>query len=544
MKLRALFFLFAFFFIAPVAHAAVAPTCSMTTVPSSLVKGASFTLKWTSTNATSAVIPGPGLGNVKPIDQRNLIPVRSTRFIGTFTGPGGKAVCEAIIVVFLSNGSATPVVAYDDPDYDDDDEEEVGAPGTTSGPSTGGSTGTINSTGTFNGSGASTDSGGTFSGPSTGGGSAGTVNDPGTFNGSAASTEGAGTFGGPGTVDNPGTFSGPAPSAGSSADGGSFIQPGQAPKLSGKEGTGLVPCGGANDPTGCQACHLATLAQRIVNFLIGLSIPLAAAAFAYAGVIYFTSSVFNKIEKAKKVFSSVFIGFCIVVGAWVIVQTLLNTILRDSYKGWNEIQCVQSGRNTTATIGQLLDSVSILNKDINTNAQAPVTSVGQSSAYGCDAGSEYAPDSNQCISPSGQVTDAKSKSSNLSFNTYNGSVQNSIDGYFGTNTTAGPDGGNLACAWAVNNVLSAAGVPSIDGNAVEGMKAELDGGRGKLIDPGGAQKGDIVIWKEGPVSHVGFCYDDGCSKTVSNGGSRGNASFTRIGGLVDRGVVGKVYQLK
>lgn len=121
----------------------------------------------------------------------------------------------------------------------------------------------------------------------------------------------------------------------------------------------LVPCDGID----CQACKLAELGQNIINFLVGISIPLAAVMFAYAGFIYFSSSVIDKIEKAKKIFTSVLIGFAIVIGGYLIVETILHTILNESYwKSWNQIQCVSKDkRKTDATIQELLKNLSVTN---------------------------------------------------------------------------------------------------------------------------------------------------------------------------------------
>jgi hypothetical protein len=89
--------------------------------------------------------------------------------------------------------------------------------------------------------------------------------------------------------------------------------------LSKKVATGIVPCNGPD----CQACSVVALIQNIINFLLGLSIPLVAAMFAYAGVIYFSSSVLDKIQKAKDIFKSVGIGFAIMAAGWLVVNTVL-----------------------------------------------------------------------------------------------------------------------------------------------------------------------------------------------------------------------------
>lgn len=130
---------------------------------------------------------------------------------------------------------------------------------------------------------------------------------------------------------------------------------------------GIVPCNGID----CQACNLAQLGQRIINWLVGFSIPLAAAMFAWAGILYFTSlSKASQVEDAKKIFRNVGIGFVIILCAWLGVQTILKTVLKDSYyKSWNSIQCVQAANNTTGgrqlgkSINDLLNSLPLLNKN-------------------------------------------------------------------------------------------------------------------------------------------------------------------------------------
>lgn len=117
-----------------------------------------------------------------------------------------------------------------------------------------------------------------------------------------------------------------------------------------------------NECTGidCQACHLVDLIQNIINFAIGLSIPIAMALFAYAGVLYFTSAANGEnINKAKGIFRSVLIGFIITLGAYLMVETVLHAVLKPSYfDGWNSISCVDdSERPTDKDIGDLLQEV-------------------------------------------------------------------------------------------------------------------------------------------------------------------------------------------
>ncbi len=92
---------------------------------------------------------------------------------------------------------------------------------------------------------------------------------------------------------------------------------------------------------------------------------------------------------------------------------------------------------------------------------------------------------------------------------------------FGESTAAGPDGGNLACAWEVNRVLRRAGIAPIDGDSVPNMVSIMQSGRGQQIAQSSAQPGDIVIAHD--QAHVGICMNAGCSKILSNSSSR--ASF-------------------
>ncbi|MEO1744308.1 MAG: hypothetical protein AAFR99_21210, partial [Cyanobacteria bacterium J06629_9] len=114
------------------------------------------------------------------------------------------------------------------------------------------------------------------------------------------------------------------------------------------------------------------------------------------------------------------------------------------------------------------------------------------------------------------------------------------------NTAAGPDGGNLACAWAVNRVLSNAGIQPIGSNPnyVPSVEADLRGGRGTQIGQSQAAPGDIVIASN--VGHIGICLNQGCTQVRSNSSSR--AQFTWDSNFNFNGVYGggqsRVYRLK
>src|SRR3990172_5323270 len=100
---------------------------------------------------------------------------------------------------------------------------------------------------------------------------------------------------------------------------------------------GLVPCLGAAD---CNLCTFGKLIQNVINFAIGLSIPVAAILFAYAGWLYFSNREnMAQIEKAHKIFSSVLMGFAIAVAGWLIVKTILKT-LAPGYQSGTTFTCI------------------------------------------------------------------------------------------------------------------------------------------------------------------------------------------------------------
>lgn len=113
----------------------------------------------------------------------------------------------------------------------------------------------------------------------------------------------------------------------------------------------LVPCTGLD----CQACHLATLAQRLIRFLIIIAVPIAALLFAYAGFLYFSSGGSSgNIVKAKGIFLNAFIGFVVALASFLIVEVILNTLVSDkAVRGkWFQIECVnQKSRPGAQTTG-------------------------------------------------------------------------------------------------------------------------------------------------------------------------------------------------
>lgn len=74
-----------------------APTCTFSANPRSITAGQSATLSWASSNATAASISS--LGSTLAAGVQTVSPLFTTLYFGTFTGPGGKSICSAIVSV-------------------------------------------------------------------------------------------------------------------------------------------------------------------------------------------------------------------------------------------------------------------------------------------------------------------------------------------------------------------------------------------------------------------------------------------------------------
>eukprot|EP00762_Andalucia_godoyi_P002553 ANDGO_03334.mRNA.1 hypothetical protein len=100
------------------------------------------------------------------------------------------------------------------------------------------------------------------------------------------------------------------------------------------------------------------------------------------------------------------------------------------------------------------------------------------------------------------------------------SIDRAMHAYWGHSTAAGPDGGVEACAWAVNNIISDAGLRKIGSNTnyVPSVVDALKGGRGEAIHAKDAVAGDLAI--ACGEKHIGICASGGCGTIDSNSSSR------------------------
>ena len=118
---------------------------------------------------------------------------------------------------------------------------------------------------------------------------------------------------------------------------------------------GLAPnCGvpSAGQPY-CELCHVVQLIDRIIDFIIiDFSWPVAAILFAYAGFLYITSRGSGQIETAKRIFVDVALGFIIILGAWLLIDAIMQTLVGNRLGfPWNSIQCIGQPPQTAGSQG-------------------------------------------------------------------------------------------------------------------------------------------------------------------------------------------------
>jgi len=458
---------------ARVATTTAAPTCALSLSSRSVVYGNYLTLSWTSQRATAGGITG--VGAVGPTGSARVHPGTSGTYTGVFSGPGGTGRCSvSVTVTAATNGSTigTPGILYSEMSQQDQLRFSEGITYAT----------------------VTTPDGPTYIDSTLGYQNYPTYNNA-TFRGVPEVYQNMGTD----QTQGQNQTQTPAQTTGTT------------PKVN-----GLVGCSGAAD---CNLCAFTNLFQNVINFLIGLTVPLSALLFAWAGILYFSSGANpSQTDKAKKIFFSVAIGLIIAMGGWLGIQTLLKTVLAPGYyKDWNTIDCHQSNRPMSGTVSAWLSFLPQLNQ----NALTPVQTFNYDGTQGaivqCQQGSTWSQGALNCVNGAGEITAPAA-----SFSA--GDITAAANAYIGTNTSAGPDNGNLACVWAVNNVLQYAGIDPIDGNQVSSMESLLqNGSQGTSVaDQSSAQPGDLVFF--GGLSHVGICQNVGCTEAISNSSS--NATFT------------------
>ncbi|KKU70377.1 MAG: hypothetical protein UX94_C0007G0006 [Parcubacteria group bacterium GW2011_GWA2_47_21] len=111
----------------------------------------------------------------------------------------------------------------------------------------------------------------------------------------------------------------------------------------------------------CTFCDFLTLTQNILNYTWWLITPIVIViALIWGGALMFISSTQGNVtlaQKGKKIIFNTLIGFVLVFGAWLIIDTVIKILggkmavsvggVRDGFGPWNKITCVAPVVSTT-----------------------------------------------------------------------------------------------------------------------------------------------------------------------------------------------------
>lgn len=115
---------------------------------------------------------------------------------------------------------------------------------------------------------------------------------------------------------------------------------------------GLVPCGGEGEEP-CNLCYFFVLISKVISFLmVDIAIPLVAIMALVSAVMFIIASGNPQmITRARQTITATVVGFVIVLGSWVIVNTIVVVATGNDAgtifgRKWNEIQCGSGGNQT------------------------------------------------------------------------------------------------------------------------------------------------------------------------------------------------------
>jgi len=130
----------------------------------------------------------------------------------------------------------------------------------------------------------------------------------------------------------------------------------------------LVPCGLRQDDTSttkfdesqpCTLCHLVVGIQGLIDFGFKIMVVVGLVMLVAAGIIYIVSAGNEgMMETAKGLMKNALIGFSLILGAWLIVSTMMwimgtkessdeGGVLGIKVTGWNTFTCSRTRRSNT-----------------------------------------------------------------------------------------------------------------------------------------------------------------------------------------------------
>jgi len=122
--------------------------------------------------------------------------------------------------------------------------------------------------------------------------------------------------------------------------------------------TGLVPCDGTTENP-CNSCQLVVLGENILQWLIGVMLVIFAIMVAISGFNLVTSGGNPQAKtEAKKKLTNSFVAIVIVLAAWLIVDTLMRSLLlggegQINGRLWSTLKCINATETTMPNKNEL-----------------------------------------------------------------------------------------------------------------------------------------------------------------------------------------------
>lgn len=128
----------------------------------------------------------------------------------------------------------------------------------------------------------------------------------------------------------------------------------------------IVPCGTSVNPEPCNPCELFHLGRNIIDFiLMGLMPPVAAGLFIWGGFLILMGGPNPALfAKGKEIFTTTFYGVLIILGSWLITNTIMMSVAQDSIEvngttvnivtDWNKFTCEYTPTAPAPTAGTLI----------------------------------------------------------------------------------------------------------------------------------------------------------------------------------------------
>jgi hypothetical protein len=156
--------------------------------------------------------------------------------------------------------------------------------------------------------------------------------------------------------------------------------------------SGLIPCGGPNNP--CTICYMVLMIQNLINFGFKIFVYIGILMIVIAGITYIVSAGSPKMmETAKAFLKNALIGFGVMLGAWIIVNTIMLVLGAKTNLGiteagnWYTFKCIPQSQ----LFNQQSSSTS---SSSNSSSSSTPTSTGavnssSSSSTPASVGSQY-----------------------------------------------------------------------------------------------------------------------------------------------------------